>query len=139
MKTEMVCGFMFSNDFSEVLLINKEKPDWQKGKLNGIGGKVEKDELAIQTMTREFQEETGIVNNDWIYICALSGQNWFVHFYAGIGDIYKAKQMEIEIPKIVHVNSLPNNIISNLKWLIPLGIYRFQGGYGEKLIGDSLS
>lgn len=35
-----VCGFMFNEDYSEVLLINKNKPEWQKGKKNG--GLVEK-------------------------------------------------------------------------------------------------
>jgi hypothetical protein len=38
---EYVCGFMFANDFTEVALIRKNKPEWQRGKLNGIGGKVE--------------------------------------------------------------------------------------------------
>jgi 8-oxo-dGTP diphosphatase len=34
-----VLGFMFSSDHSEVALIRKRKPEWQRGKLNGIGGK----------------------------------------------------------------------------------------------------
>jgi hypothetical protein len=34
-----VAGFLFRNNDTEVALIRKNKPDWQKGKLNGIGGK----------------------------------------------------------------------------------------------------
>src|SRR5258708_364006 len=36
-----VCGFMMSYDLMQFLLIRKTHPDWQKGKLNGIGGKIE--------------------------------------------------------------------------------------------------
>lgn len=37
-----VCGFMCSYDLTRFLLIRKTHPEWQKGKLNGIGGKIEK-------------------------------------------------------------------------------------------------
>jgi len=36
-----VCGFMMTWDLQQFLLIRKTHPDWQKGKLNGIGGKIE--------------------------------------------------------------------------------------------------
>ena len=55
---QYVLGFAFSEDGSQVLLINKNRPDWQAGKLNGIGGKVENNEAIIDAMVREFREET---------------------------------------------------------------------------------
>lgn len=70
-----VCGFFFNKTKTEVLLIEKKRPDWQRGLLNGVGGHIEtKDEdtsisgvistLRYETpreaMVREFQEETGI-------------------------------------------------------------------------------
>lgn len=55
-----VLGFAFSKDKKEVILIEKQKPDWQKGKLNGVGGKIEKDEMPHLAMVREFEEETGV-------------------------------------------------------------------------------
>ena len=33
-----VVGFIFNSDMDHVLLINKNRPDWQIGFLNGIGG-----------------------------------------------------------------------------------------------------
>ena len=36
-----VAGFMFSEDRRLVALIRKSKPEWQKGKLNGIGEKAQ--------------------------------------------------------------------------------------------------
>lgn len=45
-----------------VAVILKNRPAWQKGMLNGIGGKVEPfDRTFEDAMTRELQEEAGIV------------------------------------------------------------------------------
>jgi len=62
-----VLGFAFSANKKEIVLIEKQKPDWQKGKLNGIGGKIEPNEVPYLAMVREFEEETGVKTNiaDW--------------------------------------------------------------------------
>ncbi len=39
-----VAGLMFSKDEKYVALVIKNKPDWQKGLLNGIGGKIEEED-----------------------------------------------------------------------------------------------
>jgi len=41
MKKTYVAGFMFSPDLENVVLIEKQKPEWQKGKYNAVGGKIE--------------------------------------------------------------------------------------------------
>lgn len=66
--TEYVLGFLFSNapEFSRVVLIRKTKPEWQAGKLNGVGGKVEKGETALEAMRREFLEECGVKKENWV-------------------------------------------------------------------------
>jgi 8-oxo-dGTP diphosphatase len=53
--------FAFNSDKSKIALIKKNRPDWQKGFYNGIGGKVEENETFLQAATREFFEEAGIV------------------------------------------------------------------------------
>ena len=40
-------------------VIKKERPVWQAGLLNAIGGHVEKGEYPVEAMQREFLEETG--------------------------------------------------------------------------------
>ncbi len=35
-----VVGFCFNGDMSKVVLIQKNRPAWQVGKLNGVGGMV---------------------------------------------------------------------------------------------------
>lgn len=65
-EIEYVLGFMFNEDESKVLLIMKNRPAWQAGKLNGVGGKIEAGETPIQAMEREFAEETGFVAKHYI-------------------------------------------------------------------------
>lgn len=61
MYKEYVLGFAFSADAKTIVLIEKQKPDWQKGKLNGVGGKLEEfDKSPLNAMIREFEEETGL-------------------------------------------------------------------------------
>lgn len=55
-----VCGFCFDQERDRVVLIQKAQPDWQAGRLNGVGGKVESGESVAQAMTREFEEEAGV-------------------------------------------------------------------------------
>ena len=60
-ETEYVLGFAFDQKYSRVLLINKNKPGWQAGLKNGVGGKIETyDPTVAHAMVREFEEETSI-------------------------------------------------------------------------------
>jgi 8-oxo-dGTP diphosphatase len=36
-----VVGFLFNSDTNKVCLIKKNRPQWQKGRLNGVGGHIE--------------------------------------------------------------------------------------------------
>lgn len=53
-----VC-FLFSHDLESVLLQTKSRTDF-KGKLNGVGGKLEPDESPEDCARREIREETGL-------------------------------------------------------------------------------
>jgi len=68
----MVLGFAFNPLDNTVLLILKARPDWQAGKLNGVGGKRECDgalgwEDPFMAMAREFHEETGCATPDFCW------------------------------------------------------------------------
>lgn len=43
-----------------VLLVLKDRPDWMKGRLNLVGGKIEAGETPIQAALRELKEESGL-------------------------------------------------------------------------------
>jgi len=121
---EYVCGFLFDPYFEKVALITKEKPEWQKGKLNGIGGKVEGIETQRTAMEREFREETGIEINrhDWIPLADLNdGDAKIYFFYFNSPEIKNLKSIEKEQVGIYEVKTIPELItIPNLKWLIPM-------------------
>ena len=70
-----VVGFLFSDDRRWVTLIRKNRPDWQAGKYNGVGGKVEVGEAVNDAMVREFHEETGVKTKwtDWKEFALLRG------------------------------------------------------------------
>lgn len=115
-------GFLFTPDFKEVVLIRKNKPLWQKGLFNGVGGKVEADESPADAMVREFKEETGVQIDYWEYIGNMQGKDWIVYCYKSSSlKALDVKTTTDEVIKIIPVNSIKNySTISNLQWLIPL-------------------
>src|SRR5262245_51511073 len=121
------CGFLFSTDRTRVLLIRKRRPAWQAGKLNGIGGKIERGETAAEAMRREFREEANLDVRDWQEVLTLTGANdagsgigWRGHFFRAFGDVDAAQTMTDEQLEIHAVAALPRDTIPNLHWMIPL-------------------
>jgi 8-oxo-dGTP diphosphatase len=127
---EYVVGLVFTTDLKQVVLIKKNRPDWQKGKLNGIGGKLEKDETALTAMIREFEEETGVLTeaNWWKYFLTLYFESVVVHFFTMSNDDVwsNARTTTDELVGHFAVYDVINSdcIITNIKHLIPLAIQR---------------
>lgn len=118
-----VVGFMFNRTEDAVLLIRKTHPEWQAGKLNGVGGEIETGESAIEAMRREFVEEVGIEHTEWTQFCVLGdARQWQIHFLSAVGPIGKASAMTDEKPEIHCVTTLPTDTIPNLHWLIPMAL-----------------
>ncbi len=124
--TEYVAGFMFSEDKKKVALIEKNRPQWQKGKKNGIGGHVETNEMPYDAMVREFEEETGVRHTDWNHFCTLQGPWGKVHFYKTTGILSRLKTMTDETVCRVKARFLHgSNVVPNLRWLIPLALSEY--------------
>lgn len=116
-------GFLFCNQ--SVALCLKSKPDWQRGKLNCVGGKIETElnETPIQAMTREFYEETKLITSefDWFHKLTLTGEGWRVYFFAAFWhELCKLEGTKEEPVHWYNVDKLPSNVIPNLYWMIPL-------------------
>lgn len=134
--TNYVCGFYFDHVLEQVVLIWKNKPAWQAGKLNGVGGKIEDDETPLDAMRREFREETGIDHTDWEYLIELSGDDWRVHFLCAKGkadEFEYAQTMETEEVAKIDVDTLDQyEHIPNLRWLVPMAKYKLN--YPEEIM-----
>lgn len=130
-----VCGLMFSKDFAKVALIRKNKPEWQKGKLNGIGGGIEEfDENYFYSIVREFKEETGYDTriSDWKYFLKISGMasgnDFTVNFFAtkvNFDELTKLKSITEEIVSIeptYTITPFRADCVENLSWIIGLAI-----------------
>lgn len=121
-----VTGFLFSEDSTHVVLIKKLNPKWQQGLLNGVGGKIEENELSCDAMAREFEEETGVVitRDKWTCYTKIYRPNYYELdvYYAYSDFAYEVKTIEKEEVCLVKTNTLPENIIPNLRWLIPLAL-----------------
>lgn len=123
-----VCGFMFSEDKHQVILIRKNRPKWQEGKYNGVGGKIKPNEAMRTAMVREFHEEAGIETIDWRLFCALDGTysngiHWTVNFFITIGDLSQIEQKTDEELWNVSVDKLKEiDVVNNLHWLIPMAL-----------------
>ena len=124
MVERMVVGFAFTVDRTSVILIRKNRPEWQKGKLNGVGGHIEQGEHPNKAMEREFEEETGVhVKADrWKRVVMMEGQDWHVTFFKTVLtnlDRHHIQTMTDEA--VVEVQcDMPGGMIPNLTWLLPL-------------------
>lgn len=128
-----VAGFMFDKELKKVALIRKNKPDWQKGKLNGVGGAIEKfDKTASHAMIREFEEETSVITTliNWRQFLVMKGKNddnkeFRVDFFVSTGDLSLLKSPtdeKIEIIDLAEIHCLREDVVENLTWLVSLGL-----------------
>jgi hypothetical protein len=103
-----VLGFLFSEDLEHVVLLQKTHPDWQSGRLNGIGGKIEPGESHRAAIWREGKEETGYDYDDWQYLRPFTSSKpgLHIHVFYGVGDVDKVKTMTDEQIVICKVQSL---------------------------------
>lgn len=126
-----VNGFMIQPEKERVLFIRKNRPAFQAGKWNGIGGKIEGNETIHQAMVREFEEEAGVETTErsWEHTITLQGRDFVVHFlrsfvidfplYRSVTDEivndWPISSVFVEYPEKFGIVTLPN-----MKWILPI-------------------
>lgn len=117
-----VVGFLFSGNLRRVVLIEKKRPEWQKGLLNGVGGKIELGETPRDAMRREFREETGVDIEEWREFCELRFKLGTVYFFAAVynADIKSVTDEKVDWYHTWEIPNLPT--IPNSRWLVPMAI-----------------
>lgn len=136
--TRYVAGFFFDPNLDNVWLIRKQKPDWQKDLLNGVGGKIEENEGPISAMVREFHEEAGMFIYDWKKFCVIEGNNWQVTFFYSIAqDDRHYNKVRTLTDEVLHsieaADVIYRKTISNLRWLIPMAIDHATGNVAYRI------
>lgn len=118
---EYVVGFLFDPTKERVAVINKLSPEWQRGFLNGVGGKIEVGEDPHAAMVREFREEAGVEIPSWQLFAIITGKSSKIYFYRAVGDLLQLKSMTPETVITITAAHVANcRVVPNLKWLIPM-------------------
>jgi len=120
-----VVGLHYVTKPDVVLLIRKTRPEWQNGKLNGVGGHIEIGESPIEAMRREFREEAALDILAWRKFLVLSNEFFHITFFAHKGkriEMPEIKSMTDEKLEWHPVRPLPDDTIPNLRWIVPLGL-----------------
>ena len=119
---------------TQVALIRKLKPAWQADNLNGIGGSIEEfdgaanegaNRTGLNAMVREFREETGFQTEPaaWHQFHTMGAEDWQVQCYRAFSiPLHKLKTTTEEEVIVVRAYSLPQDVLFNLRWLIPLAL-----------------
>jgi 8-oxo-dGTP diphosphatase len=116
-----VAGLLFNDSGEKVALVLKNRPSWQAGNYNAVGGKVEEGETVLEAMIREFYEEAGVVA-DWKHSFALQGADFQVNFFRCFDSKALDQVITItdELIEVLDTSDLPGNLIPNLQWIVPL-------------------
>lgn len=126
-RPRFVDGLLFDYDMTRVVLVRKLRPEWQFGKLNCVGGKIEKGEKPHDAMVREFWEEVGLHVPEWKHFLdlELTRDNGLLHCFFAHADLSRVntKLWKTDEPIEIHrVNKLMNDkmTIPNLRWLVQM-------------------
>jgi 8-oxo-dGTP pyrophosphatase MutT (NUDIX family) len=129
-------GLAFSHDHLRVALMYKMRPEWQKGSLNGAGGRMEIGESPIGCMVREWAEETTLTskNADWLlYHFERHPNGNCLYFYATVltpeqeASLAGRTDEPIRMYEVDHVitprvgqEELP--LVYNINYLVPMAL-----------------
>ena len=124
---EYICGLVFDPYYTKVVLIKKNRPEWQVGMWNAIGGKLEANDISESSaMSREFEEETGVLidPDKWREFATLTGNGYRIAWFTATlkdRDLFKVSTVEDEEVGLFQLTELGSmNLIPNVRWLIEM-------------------
>lgn len=132
-------GILFDQEKDSVMLIKKVKPEWQAGKLNFPGGKIEEGENEFDCVAREFVEEAhvDIPPSEWVHIGRINNEdNYLVEIFMAIYDEDRHGDwcsMTDEKIDWYAVTNLPKNVIHNIPFLVGYALYYYFQGNADKV------
>lgn len=124
-RLQMVVGLCFDLSRQFVAMVHKRSgPPCVIGNWNGVGGKIDPGETAVQAMAREFKEETGVAVPvaEWNQFATLIADDYDLHFFwAATGDVFQCRTVEKEPIKVWDAAEIigERNLMHNMRWMIP--------------------
>lgn len=113
-----VLGFCFLPDWTCVL-IEKTKPDWQNGLVNGLGGSIESGETIHEAMVREFREECGVDTHQkqWQHCLTFGTNEWELNVLRAVLSHYPENIRDCNEGKVSLFKYPPDNMEQTALWL----------------------
>lgn len=140
--TAYVAGFLVCPEEDSVVLVRKNRPAWQRGLLNGVGGHIEQGETPHEAMVREFHEETDLLVPKWDPLTFITwpgegevrGEKggagaivWFFKRHAPPEMLQGVRTNTDETIEVLDIGTLLSyhrkELVPNLRWLLPLAAY----------------
>jgi 8-oxo-dGTP pyrophosphatase MutT (NUDIX family) len=131
-KIQYSLVYVFTEDLSKVFLLHIDKPGkFGHGTINGVGGKVDPTEKPLDSMIREFQEETGQLITHWNKLGIYIGDDYIVHTYvSAVKEAYLKEYAGAEGVvrwyDIVEAHYL-TNLSSNVEMSIQFALAKLKG------------
>ena len=124
-RQQYVVGFFMDPTLSKVVLIRKQKPEWQKGLLNGVGGKVGDfipGETPEQAIHREFIEEAGVAGLNWQKFLTLTTPHSELHIFRATGNVHRVMSQTEERVGVYDIHEVMDmcDTIPNIRWCIQM-------------------
>jgi 8-oxo-dGTP diphosphatase len=120
-----VLALLFTPDRQQVVLVHKNRPAWQAGRVNALGGKIAPGENPREAARREVREEAGADVPDWDEFLVWDDAQYRMHALRAFSDAaLEARTVEDQDVFLADAGALPPNVIDNLRWLVPLALDR---------------
>lgn len=130
-----VVGLVFDNK-KRVMLIKKNRPDWQKGYFNGVGGEIKQNEKPINAIKRECKEESDLYINNWTeYKKTIFGNGVVLYYYFSLITEKKLNEFKSKTDEIISIfdsNNIPENTHKDIKDFIKDFISRYEYQINEQ-------
>ncbi len=130
-----VNGFFFSDNWQHVVLIQKARPSFLKGRWTGVGGHVEEGEQAHTAMVREFQEETGLLVPAWTKFAVIHNAHYTMNMFFAQGDVDSVDTITDETVDVWAVEAVrrasPQGLAPNSRWLMEMALNMGRGNNSD--------
>lgn len=128
---DYVLTFVFNPAITRILLIKKNRPSFLAGNWNGIGGKIEANELPRAAAHRELLEEAGITAELHHLADVLVDKEACIYCFYGISnDFEKYKTLTDEVVRPTGIKTLHQiPVDTEAAWLIMLAYANLKGRY----------